>query len=153
MAADKKSNPGQIVQAVLDVDAQAVKVKLTDTEIAMELSAADGDSVTAIPKSVNSYVSFTSAQSSGTVAILPIDISACNAISLVAKNQGTAVSLTIEVSPSDTADVWVQADTHNATTGITSASPALIACRRARVVFGGNFLGDGQLELWINGRA
>lgn len=147
-----KLSPHQIAQNVYDSDNSSIRASLQNLEIAIELNAADGDSVTALPQRINSYATFATAQTLGTVAIAAADISSCSAVSLVVKNQGSAVSMLLEVSPSDTANVWLTLATHNATTGTTSVAPSLFPVRRARVSFGGNFAGDGQIELWLNGR-
>lgn len=147
-----KLSPHQVVQNIYDEPSNTVRISIQNMELAMELSADDGDSVTAVPKAINSYATFSTAQTTGAVAIAPIDVSFCTSLNLTVKNQGTAVSVAIEVSPSDTAGVWIQLSTLNATNGITNTTPSLFPCRRARVVFNGNFLGDGQIELWLNGR-
>lgn len=147
-----KLSPHQIAQSVYDIDNNSIRASLQNLEIAIELNAADGDSVTALPQRINSYATFSTAQTLGSIAIAAADISSCSAISLAVKNQGSTVSLLLEVSPSDTADVWLTLATHTATTGTTHVSPSLFPVRRVRVSFGGNFAGDGQIQLWVNGR-
>ena len=143
----------QAIKNSYDEASGSLKTTLQNLEIAMELSADDGDSVTNRPQTVNSYATFSTAQSSGTIAMAPVNVSFCNNVAFVFKNQDGNVQLAIEISPSDTADVWHQVSTHTAPNGTSHHVPTYFPCRRMRLKFNGNFAGTGQLEIWLNGRA
>lgn len=51
MTVGTKSNPTQIIQAILDVPNQAIKTTIVGTQVAIAIAASDGDSVIAWPGS------------------------------------------------------------------------------------------------------
>lgn len=143
----------QAIKNSFDESTNSLKTTLQNLEIAMELSADDGDNVMTMPKTVNAYAVFSTAQTSGTIAIPPTNISFCNSVSFVFKNQDGNTNFAIEISPSDTADVWHQISTHVASPNTTHHVPTVFPCRRIRLKFAANFAGTGPLEIWLNGRA
>jgi hypothetical protein len=143
----------QALKNSYDEASSSLKTTLQNLEIAMELSADDGDSVITLPKTVNSYSTFSTAQTSGTIAMAPVNISFCNTVSFVFKNQDGNTQFAIEISPSDTADVWHQVSTHTSPNGTSHHVPTYFPCRRIRLKFSNNFAGTGPIEIWLNGRA
>jgi hypothetical protein len=143
----------QAIKNSYDESSASLKTTLQNLEIAMELSADDGDSVMTLPKAINSYVIFNTAQNSGVIAMAPVNISYCNTISFVFKNLDGNTQFAIEISPSDTADVWHQVSVHTAPNGTSHHVPTYFPCRRVRLKFIQNFAGTGPIEIWLNGRA
>lgn len=148
-----KLSPHQIAQQAFDEPSSSLKVSLQNTEVAIELDAADGDSVITIPTSFQEEVVVNTAQSIDTIAIPAQDVTGCRVISLFASNTGSSCTLAVDISPSATDDFWVEAGELVATTGSTQASPALAACKRARVRLKTAFAGDGVLKIYFNGRS
>lgn len=142
----------QAIKNSYDEASASLKTTIQNLEIAMELSADDGDSVTAIPKTVNSYATFSTPQTSGTIAIPATNISFCSQVSFLFKNEDGNVQFSIEISPSDTLDVWHQISTHLASPNTTHHVPTLYPCRRIRLRFNGSFTGTGPIQIWLNGR-
>lgn len=143
----------QAIKNSYDEATSSLKTTLQNIEIAMELSADDGDSVTAVPKTAYAYATYSTAQTSGTVAIPATDVSYCKEVSFVFKNGDGNVSMDIEISPSTTDDVWHKISTHTAVPNTSHHVPTFFPCKRIRLKFGGNFAGTGQLQIWLNGRA
>lgn len=159
--ADKLSDLQQIVAAVLDVASQSLNVKLaSSTEI--ELSAADGDSITSVPNSVGSSAIVPNGTSTGTVVIAAFSVTGYLHFNLVTN---TTVNLTattpaaiLDFSPSDTDDVWVTGAinvTPNATAGTVVAGTAVtnIPYRRARVRVTHAGFSAGSFTVYLNGKA
>lgn len=143
----------QALKNSYDESSSSLKTTLQNLEIAMEISADDGDSVITVPKTVYNYSSFSTAQPSGTIALSATDISFCNTVAFVFKNDDGNVSIDIEISPSATDDVWYKIGTHTASHNTTHHEPTLFPCKRIRLKFSNNFAGTGQLQIWLNGRA
>ena len=148
-----KLSPHQIAQAAFDEASSSIKTSLQNVEISIELDHADGDSVTAYPVSTQSEITLAAAQNQDAIAIAPESIAGCRVISLFASNAGSSTTLAIDVSPSDTGDLWVEIGELVAATGNTYASPSLPAARRARVRFKTVFAGDGIISIYLNGRS
>lgn len=143
----------QALKNSYDEASASLKTTMQNLEVAVELSADDGDSVIAVPKTVNAYAIFSTAQTSGTIAIPATNVAFCSAVSFVFKNDDGNVQFTIEISPSDTLDVWHQISTHLASPNTTHHVPTVFPCRRIRLKFNGNFAGTGPIQIWLNGRA
>lgn len=143
----------QAIKNSYDENTGSLKTTLQNLEIAMELSADDGDSVTNIPKTVNAYAIFSTPQTSGTIAIPATSIPFCSTVSFVFKNNDGNTNFVIEISPSDTEEVWHQISTHVASPNTTHHVPTLFPCRRIRLKFSSNFAATGTLQIWLNGRA
>lgn len=143
----------QALKNSYDEASASLKTTMQNLEVAVELSADDGDSVIAVPKTVNAYAIFSTAQTSGTIAIPATNVAFCSAVSFVFKNQDGTTQFRIEISPSDTEDVWHQISTHEASPNTTHHVPTLFPCRRIRLKFNNNFAGTGPIQIWLNGRA
>ena len=160
MLADKKSNATQIAQAVFDETNQSVKTTIQNMEIAIELSADDGDSVEARHQLLNSKTLVSSGIATGTV-IVTVDIKQLSELlvgaNVVTTTTASALKIQIELSPSDTDDVWHYDNTFDVTVPAngfshiknTSIGPWRRA--RAKVVF--TSFTAGSFNLYLNGRS
>ena len=148
-----KLAPHQIAQSVYDEANTAVRTTIQNMEIAIELSADDGDSVISVPKTVNVYNGVNGPQPSGAVIIPATNVSFCTQVSIMMNNADGAELLVIEVSPSDTIEVWHQVATHNATSGISHHEVTLFPCRRLRVRFDNTYPNPALFQIWLNGRS
>jgi len=98
-----KLDVAQIQKREHDEAHSAKRVKITDTEMNMELSHADGDSVTSHPAKLSAMAFGCDAEDNGTIIIPPIDCSSLRVISVDVQGSG---SVDVEVSLSDTEDSW-----------------------------------------------
>lgn len=136
---------------------EAVKIiPAANTQFSIELDAADGDNVQNIPKDIKSKTSITTA--SGTV-VAAFDVKSIKTINLYSNtttNITTPNVLTLQVSPSDTDNVWISTTltlTPSNTSGTVVMGTAIsIVARRARVITAaGNT--NGAYDLYIVGQA
>lgn len=94
-----KLDPSQIAQYVYDSVSEAYKVKLQDTDISMELSATDGDSVTSHPaKLTASALGVVSPADDASDIIPALDCSSLKDVHVSINGTGT---VTVMVSPND----------------------------------------------------
>lgn len=110
-----KLDSTQIAQFTYDEVSEAVKVKLQDTEIAMELNAADGDNVTSHPAKLSaSALGVASPADDGTEIIPPLDASSLSQVRVDIIGTGNII---VQASPVDAGNVWyvvgAQALIHN----------------------------------------
>ena len=127
------------------------------TSFEIELSAADGDNITAIPSLLSVSASITSA-STGVV----VPATACTGIKSVAlyiKTDTTIVGpqvCTLEVSPADSGDVWAATTstiTPSTTAGVVVlTAPIAIAARRLRVSIAAAIT-SGTATLYVVGQS
>jgi hypothetical protein len=143
----------QALKNSYDEASSSLKTTLQNLEIAMELSADDGDSVITLPKTVNAYNSVNGPQAPQAIIIPATNVSFCSQVSIMINNADGATQIAIEVSPSDTVEVWHQISTHNATTGTTHHEPTFFPCRRLRVRFVNTYTNPAAFQVWLNGRA
>jgi len=148
-----KLAPHQIAQDVYDEPNHSIRTTLQNLEIAIELNADDGDSVISVPKTVTAYNSLNGPQPSGAVIIAPVNVSFCSQISIMINNADGPTTVVIEVSPSDTIDVWHQVSTHNAPNGTSHHEPTFFPCRRVRVRFNNTYSNPATFQVWLNGRS
>lgn len=106
-----------------DEASNAKRVKITDTEMNMELNHADGDSVTSHPAKLSASAIGVDANDASTVVIPAMDCSSLRSLSVVIDGTG---DLEIEISMSDTADHWKLLGNQN-------GSPHEITARRVRI--------------------
>lgn len=125
-------DPTQITQREHDEAAKAKRVKITDTEINMELNHADGDSVTSHPAKLSVSVEGVTAQDDGTVIIPAMD---CSSLRHICGNVEGSGTIDVEVSHSDTHDSWVTIATN------VNEVDVPVCARRVRVR-SNNVLGD-----------
>lgn len=143
----------QAIKNSYDEPSNSLRTTMQNLEIAVELSADDGDSVIAIPKTVNVYNSVTGPQPNKATIIPATDVSFCNSVSIMINNADSATQLSIQVSPSDTIDLWHEISTHNATNGVSHHEPVFFPCRRIRVQFSNTYTSPAQFQVWLNARA
>jgi len=143
----------QAIKNSYDEPTSSLRTSISNLEIAVELSADDGDSVITVPKAISVYASLSSPQAAGNIAIPATKVEFCNSVSIMISNPDGSTQFTIEVSPSDTLEVWHQISSHNATSGISHHEPTFFPCRRLRVKFGTSYSNSSPILVWLNGRA
>jgi len=148
----------QAQKRTIDSLDDAVRIILADsTGMAIELSAADGDSVLAESSLVSASGSITVASSGELVA--PLDVSQKKEIQvLVDVGAGITGSATIsiEISPQASGSVWVPSGTTLAVTGSANLKSAKVSdiARRARVVLSGvNSIAAGTATIHLLARS
>lgn len=129
-----KLDPSHIAQFAYDAVAEAVKVKLQDTEIAMELSHADGDSVTSHPaKLTASALGVASPANNGQDIIPALDCSSLKQVRVDINGTGAVV---IQVSPNDSGSYFYS---------VGGAGSIIDICARRIKVVSTNAAGDVHL--------
>lgn len=94
-----KLDPNQIIQYTYDPVTESQKVKIQDTELSIELSHADGDSITSHPaKLVASVLGVTSPADNGTDIIPALD---CSSLSQIRVDINGSGAIMIMASPTD----------------------------------------------------
>lgn len=154
-----KLAPHQIAQDVYDEANSAIRTTLQNLEIAVELSADDGDSVEVRKPLFNGKATVPSGTVSQTV-IAQGDTRYFSeyliAVNVTSPITSSALKVEIDVSPSDTDDVWhheTTLDINVPNTGFlhiknTNMGPWRRA--RARVVHNNYIV--GSFDLYVNGR-
>lgn len=154
-----KLAPHQIAQSVYDAPNEAVRTTIQNMEIAIELSADDGDSVEARKPLFSAKTTVPA----GTVSQLVIAQGDTRYFSeyLIAVNvtspiTSSSLKIQIDVSPSDTDDVWhheTTLDCNVPSTGFFHIKSSVIgAWRRARARIVHNNYTAGSFDLYLNGR-
>jgi hypothetical protein len=156
-----KLAPHQIAQDVYDEANSAIRTTLQNLEISMELSADDGDSVEArAPLFTGRAVVVAAGVSSGDV-VAQGDVKYFSEYLVACQSTGVISSglhIEIEVSPSDTDDVWhhdsqMIADLNIPSSGFSHIKESNIGPwrrARAKVIF--NNFSAGSFVLYVNGR-
>jgi len=143
----------QAIKNSFDENTNSLRTNISNLEVAVELSADDGDSVITVPKAINAYASLNGPQALGATIIPATGVSYCSQVSIMVNNADGATQIAIEVSPSDTLDVWHQISTHLAPTGTSHHEPTFFPCRRLRVRFVNTYTNPAAFQVWLNGRA
>lgn len=143
----------QAIKNSYDEPSASLKTTMQNLEVAVELSADDGDSVITVPKAVTVYNGVNGPQAPQAIIIPATNVSYCNSVSIFINNADGATQLSIEVSPSDTVDIWHQISTHNATNGTSHHEPTFFPCRRIRVRFSNTYSNAALFQVWLNARA
>lgn len=143
----------QALRNSYDENTESLKTTIQNIEIAMELSADDGDSVITVPKAINVFNAVNGPQAPQAIIIPATNVSYCNLVSIFVNNADSATQLSIEISPSDTVDIWHQISTHNATSGTSHHEPTFFPCRRIRVRFVNTYSSPALFQVWLNARA
>jgi len=153
MAVDKKSNDQQIMQAVLDVSAQALRTVL-DESSQITISRTD-DSITAFPVSLSESSAVTNADASVALASQPAD--GVGSLSIYTKTTSTVVSpqvLTVQVSPDNVnwADTTLTITPNTAVVAGEAkyAPPVEIAANYVRVKTAAAIV-SGAFTVWLVG--
>lgn len=154
-----KLAPHQIIQDVYDDNNSAIRTTLQNLEIAIELNADDGDSVESRKPLFNGKATVPAGTLSGTV-VAQGDTRYFSEF-LVAVNVTSAITssglhLEIDVSPSDTDNVWhheTSLDLNVPTTGLDHKKNITIGpWRRARARLVHNNYTAGSFDIYVNGR-
>lgn len=156
-----KLAPHQIAQDVYDEANSAIRTTLQNLEISMELSADDGDSVEARKPLFTGKVTVPAGTPSGTQLAIG-DVRYFSEF-LISANVTTAIvsaglKVKVEVSPSDTDDVWhhdtsILADLNVPSTGFDHEKSSTIGpWRRARAILEYNTYSSGSFDLYVTGR-
>jgi hypothetical protein len=103
MSERSKRDPNHISQLVYDEEANANRVKLADTEIAMELSADDGDSIESQPAKLIASAIGCAAEDNNTDVIPALDCKNLREVHVSVNGSG---SVQILVSPNDSGDFF-----------------------------------------------
>lgn len=156
-----KLAPHQIAQSVYDVPNEAIRTTIQNMEIAIELSADDGDSVEARQPLFAGSSTIVSGTPSGTV-VAQGDVRYFSeylvAVNILTAVVATGLKIQVEVSPSDTDEVWhydsqVLAQLSVPNTGFEHIKASSIGpWRRARAVIIHNGFTAGSFKLYANGR-
>lgn len=129
-----KLDPSQIQQMVYDEDSEAMKVKLQELEMSIELDHTDGDSVTAHPhKAQASVLGF---NSDGDTMVDTFDCSSLSKVRVDIDGTGT---FKILASPCDEGDFFYQIGSE------LSAGSIIEICARRLKVISIDFQGDLHL--------
>lgn len=143
----------QAIKNSYDENTGSLKTTMQNLEIGVELSADDGDSVITVPKTVNVYNAVNGPQVSQAIIIPATNVSFCNRVAIVVNNADGPTSLTLEISPSDTLEIWHSIGTHNAPSGTSHHEPTFFPCRRIRIRFTNTYNNPALFQIWLNGRA
>lgn len=153
-----QQDSGQIVRKIFDCDHDSIRVVFGNTtEMAMDISAADGDSVTSYNRSLAKKASL-SPGSSG-VVIAEFDMSGMKEFAMHCKTTSALTgpqSLTLEVSPHDSDDIWLPTSltlSPSDASGAVVSGPSLrdVIGRRARVSLAAP-LASGSCDLYLVGQ-
>lgn len=129
-----KLDPSQITQYVYDSTSEAFKVKLQDTDISMELSASDGDSITAHPAKLTASALGVSSPTDDASDIIPaLDCSSLREVHVSINGTGT---VNVMVSPNDSGSYFYS---------VGGAGAILPVCARRVKVVSVNANGDVHL--------
>ncbi len=130
---------GQIIKRVYDQSNDAIRVEVgTGTTFGISISADSGDSVTVVPNVFEVKAHITSTNSGVIVAATPcIGIKTFNLYTNTTTTITGAQACTLEVSPSDTDNVWIASSLtitpSTVATTVVLATVTTIVARRARV--------------------
>lgn len=148
----------QLQKRTIDAANDAVRMVLAEaTGIAIELSAADGDSVLA-EKSISEESGSITVASSGEL-VAPLNVSLKSELQLLvdvgAGITGSA-TVSIEISPEDSGSVWIPSGVTLAITGATNLKSSKVSdiAKRARVVLSGvNSISAGTATIYLLARS
>ena len=156
-----KLSPHQIAQSVYDEQNDSIRTTIQNMEIAIELDAADGDSVEARKPLFHEEVEVTSGTASGTV-LGQGDVRYFSEYQIAVQTTGVSgagIEIHVEVSPSDTDDVWhfdsqiipkLPVPNNSGFAHLKATTVGL--WRRARAVLVHNNFTAGSFKLYISGR-
>jgi hypothetical protein len=154
-----KLAPHQIAQDVYDEANSAIRTTLQNLEISMELSADDGDSVEARKPIFSGRVEVPANTPSGTPLVTGDTRYFSEylvAVNVTSPITSSALKIEIDVSPSDTDNVWhheTTLDVNVPSTGFFHIKNSNIgAWRRARARVVHNNYTAGSFDLYVNGR-
>lgn len=127
-----KLDPVQITQIEHDEDSKAKRVRIVQTEMAIELDHRDGDSVTSHPAKLAVSVRGVSEEDNGTDLVPAMDCSSIRGAKLFLDGSG---EVEIMVSPVDSGDYFVE---------VLASQLVNLVARRIKIV-SVDFVGDVHL--------
>lgn len=138
---DKKSDPAQIIQAVLDVSNQAIKTVIAGGQTSIAISHLDGDSIYSyLPSKLLESLEIDFNVLDKAEIVLPTSIIGLEKFQLYLETTGaitaTTLSCQVEVSPVDAGNIWVQIITTAVPAALGTAVSAVVSslARRVRVI-------------------
>lgn len=148
-------NVGQIHKRTFDEQTGAIRIiPAKEMEMAISLSADEGDSVQVVSKTIT--VKQTITKDSGEIVIQPISCVGLNKFQLSSNTIEAAsnTTLNIELSPSDTDDVWFCINTFSAKNSVGISSGLIVdgIGRRLRVRSNVTLI-EGSVDLYLVGQA
>ena len=154
-----KLSPHQIVQDVYDESSSSIRTNIQNLEIAIEMSADDGDSVEARKPLFNGKATVPAGTLSGTV-VAQGDTRYFSeflvAVNVTSTITSSALKIEVDVSPSDTDNVWhheTTLDLNVPSTGFLHIKNTDIGpWRRARARLVHNNYTAGSFDIYVNGR-
>lgn len=154
-----KLSPHQITQDVYDEQSSSIRTNIQNLELSIELNADDGDSVESRKPLFNGKATVPSGTVSQTV-VAQGDTRYFSeyliAVNVTSTITSSALKLEIDVSPSDTDDVWhheTTLDINVPSTGFFHVKNfAIGAWRRARARVVHNNYTAGSFDIYVNGR-
>lgn len=156
-----KLAPHQIAQSVYDEPNESIRTTIQNMEIAIELSANDGDSVEARVPLFAESVNVASGIPSGTV-VAQGDVryfaEYLVAVNVVSQITASGLKIQVEVSPSDVDEVWhydsqIISELSVPNSGFDHIKSAAIGpWRRARAKIIHNGFSAGSFKLYASGR-
>jgi len=130
-------DPNQIAQHLFDEESQANRVTITDTEMAMELSADDGDTVAVEARHWG-------------IKVAPGEVWPCHQVSRImvyAKGGGSAGDVRLSVSPETDGHLWADAgkliEIRDGSVAFTASKGVPVMALRAKIE------GPEDCELWV----
>ena len=159
-----KLAPHQISQLVYDEPSKSIRTTLQNLEIGIELDADDGDSVEARKPSFHQEVLVSSETASSGDILVEGDVRYFSEYQVAVKSSGVSgasIKITVQVSPSDTDDVWHNDIFNNEVLelGVPNGDGFdhnrkinIGPWRRARAVLEHNGFTAGFFKLYITGR-
>ena len=157
-----KLAPHQIAQSVYDEPSESIRTTIQNLEIGIELDADDGDSVEIRKPLFHQELLVSSGTASGDV-LAEGDVRYFSeyqvAVNVITDISASGLAIHIEVSPSDTDDVW-HYDSNNLikplsvpNTGFNHLKDSTVGpWRRARAVLVHNGFTAGSFKLYMSGR-
>lgn len=136
------------VARTIDASNDALRTQLTNTELSMELSADDGDSVLSLAKLTSSNVNLNDGSSG--IILSEQDCSQLRECQVYIKNNTALVgspTVLVEVSPLASGDVWLQLQSVDPTNTLIADKKDLLASRIRLSLNGAVTSGDSDVYL------
>lgn len=156
-----KLSPHQIAQSVYDEPSESIKTTIQNMEIAIELSADDGDSVEARKPLFSQKATIVAGTASGTILAVG-DVRYFSeyllAVNVLTPITAAGLKIQIQVSPSDEDEVWhfdsqIIPELSIPNAGFDHIKNSVIGpWRRARAILIHNGFTAGSFDLYANGR-
>jgi hypothetical protein len=149
----------QALKRCVDSTDDTLRVELSSaTGMDVELSAADGDTISALSLNYSGTGTVTSSNVATDVVVAAMDVSTTKQLQLFA-DVGAGVTgiatLKIQISPSASANVWIDSGVTLAVTGASNLKSTQVSdiAMRARVVVVSNTISAGTGSLYLIARS